>query len=258
MRDWRKVYGPKVVESDRLAECDFETRWLWLLYTLAQDDEGKHPYTRQKMLALTVGTGWTWDDCQRLTTGMSVVGLVTVSGGFVWIVNGAKYNGSVRKDRDGFVYVEQLPPAVDQRLASGEPVQVDQRLTSGEPMEDRELEGEERRGEREGIPVGAAAPPVGLPAWKERAREEPNKVRVLIDLVRTLRPDEPKRGDDGDLAAGLLKRVSDPEYAVALVFQSISQPNRSGSVFRYALGIANGASGNAAGAKANTSSWKGL
>jgi hypothetical protein len=149
MRDWRKVYGRKLTESDRLAERSFEERWLWLLYTVAQDDEGKYPYTRVKLLSLTVGTGWSWADCQRLTTGMSVVDLVSISDGFVHIANGVEFNGQLRGDRQRFVYSAPLPSAVDHRDTSGEPV-VD--LATRALEESRE---EESRREREKSPARA-------------------------------------------------------------------------------------------------------
>lgn len=117
--EWRKVYGKKVIESDRLASLSFDARWLWLLYTVAQDDEGKYPFTRVKVLSLAVGTEWKWDDCQRLTKDLITSGLLTEDGDFVYVVNGAEYNGHMRSDREGFVFPTPLPSVVYQRYTGG-------------------------------------------------------------------------------------------------------------------------------------------
>jgi hypothetical protein len=122
MREWRKVYGEKVAQSDRLAELSFEARWLWLLLTLAQDDEGHFPNTRTKLMALTIGCGWSWDDCQRLTTDCQVAGVVSQDDGFIQITNGVEYNGQFRNDRAPFVYVKPSLPVVNQRGTTDIPV----------------------------------------------------------------------------------------------------------------------------------------
>ena len=85
-------------------------------------------------------------------------------------------------------------------------------------------------------PVEPSASPSNLNEWKELIRGADNKVKVLIDMARTHSKD-PKRKDDGDLAAALLKDAGDPEYAASLVWTAINASERQGSIFKYAMGI---------------------
>ena len=104
MRDWRKLHS-KIVGSEKLAACSFEARWLWALLIVAQDDDGKYPWTPIKVRQLITGTDWDISRCEELCSELALQGLCTrTDEGFVELVNGAEMNGHPTSSRNSVLY----------------------------------------------------------------------------------------------------------------------------------------------------------
>jgi hypothetical protein len=111
MRDWRKLHAV-VRESEKLAACTFEARWLWVLLLSAQDDSGRFPWTPAKVRGLTVGTDWSAESCLSHASVLAEHGLLHFTDeGFVELAKGEQYNGTPSNARNPLHY-ELEPRAV--------------------------------------------------------------------------------------------------------------------------------------------------
>lgn len=119
---WRKIYA-SVITSEKLSECSFEARWLWLLLCLNQDNEGKNWATAVKLKSLIVSTDWSVDYVlSTLMPELAQNQLATIDGNFINVVQGAKKNGTPPNARKSYILTDDTPDAHRMRVARVEHV----------------------------------------------------------------------------------------------------------------------------------------
>ena len=119
---WRKIYA-SVITSEKLSECSFEARWLWLLLCLNQDNEGKNWATAVKLKSLIVSTDWSVDYVlSTLMPELAKNQLATIDGNFINVVQGAKKNGTPPNARKSYILTDDTPDAHRMRVAGDEHV----------------------------------------------------------------------------------------------------------------------------------------
>lgn len=119
---WRKIYA-SVITSEKLSECSFEARWLWLLLCLNQDNEGKNWATAVKLKSLIVSTDWSVDYVlSTLMPELAQNQLATIDGNFINVVQGAKKNGTPPNARKSYILTDDTPNASRMRVAGDEHV----------------------------------------------------------------------------------------------------------------------------------------
>ena len=119
---WRKIYA-SVITSEKLSECSFEARWLWLLLCLNQDNEGKNWATAVKLKSLIVSTDWSVDYVlSTLMPELAKNQLATIDGNFINVVQGAKKNGTPPNARKSYILTDDTPDAHRMRVARVEHV----------------------------------------------------------------------------------------------------------------------------------------
>jgi len=135
MRDWRKLYS-SIITSEKLASVSIDARWLWTLLMVAQDDEGKFPWTPAKVKGLIAGTPWTSEQAAALRTELAESGLCNDSASALLLEGGETLNGTPSNARRAFLY------EIDSRAVMTQPeLSQDSAVT--------QHRGEERRGEKE-------------------------------------------------------------------------------------------------------------
>ena len=92
MRQWRKLHQ-EIITSERLSKVNDSARWLFALLVVAQDDEGKYPWTSSRVNALTAATGWDRVGTDSALNQLCESGVTVLKDGFVYLVHGAEKNG---------------------------------------------------------------------------------------------------------------------------------------------------------------------
>jgi hypothetical protein len=98
MRDWRKLYA-SIIASERLGGMTDAAFRLFVLLVVAQDDEGKYPWTPTKIRSLCVGTNWDSYGSNTALSELSESGVAVLRDGFVYLTNGAALNGTPTNSR---------------------------------------------------------------------------------------------------------------------------------------------------------------
>jgi len=93
VRAWRKI-EQGIITSERLSRLSDSARWLFTLLLVAQDDEGKYPWTPTMVRALTVGTTWDVETSDALLSELRVANVAELRDGFAVLRNGAEKNGT--------------------------------------------------------------------------------------------------------------------------------------------------------------------
>lgn len=93
MRAWRKLESG-IVTSERLASVSDSAKWLFTLLLVAQDDEGKYPWTPTMVRSLTVTTKWDAAGTESLLSELRVANVAELSEGMVTLRHGAEKNGT--------------------------------------------------------------------------------------------------------------------------------------------------------------------
>ena len=106
MRSWRKLESG-IVTSDRLSKVSDSAKWLFALLVVAQDDEGKYPWTPIMVRSLTVGTSWDCATSDLLLNQLRVANVVEVRDGYVVLHRGAEKNGTPPNSKR---YILLYPP----------------------------------------------------------------------------------------------------------------------------------------------------
>ena len=93
MRDWRKLHS-SIIASERLGGLSDAAFRLFVLLVVAQDDEGKYPWTPTKVRSLCVGTNWDSYGSDTVLSELSQSGVAVLRDGFVYLTNGPELNGT--------------------------------------------------------------------------------------------------------------------------------------------------------------------
>lgn len=93
MRTWRKLESG-IITSERLAKVSDSAKWLFTLLIVAQDDEGKYPWTSTMIRSLTVTTDWDSHASDSLLSELTESGVAELRDGMVLLRNGAEKNGT--------------------------------------------------------------------------------------------------------------------------------------------------------------------
>jgi len=93
MRDWRKLHS-SIIASERLGGLSDAAFRLFVLLVVAQDDEGKYPWTPTKVRSLCVGTDWDSYGSDTVLSELSQSGVAVLRDGFVYLTNGPELNGT--------------------------------------------------------------------------------------------------------------------------------------------------------------------
>ena len=103
VREWRPLHRG-IITSDKLGSVDDAAFRLFMYLVVAQDDDGKYPWTRIKRSALVIGAGWDDNRTMKLGNDLVAAGLCEISDGMAQIVNGAEMQGKHRPDVKSFLY----------------------------------------------------------------------------------------------------------------------------------------------------------
>ena len=117
VRLWRKLES-SVVTSERLSKVSDSAKWLFALLVVAQDDEGKYPWTPTMVRSLTVGTSWDSQCCDSLLSELRESGVTTWREGFVSLTNGAEKNGTPANSKRFVMLYPPLSEPYGESLAS--------------------------------------------------------------------------------------------------------------------------------------------
>ena len=167
MREWRKVYG-KLRSSEKLSRVNFESKWLYILLLLAQDDAGQYPWTPTMIRELGASVRWTPLKAERLLSQLVESGLVTKINDMIIILNGKELNGNPR------------PTKYSPRLYPGQP-----RVVPGSSQGRPQDSPGSHRGRTEDVPGSATE--------EEERREEQRREE---EKERTKEREEEKRPED--------------------------------------------------------------
>ena len=162
MRTWRKLHHG-IINSDRLASVSDSARWLFALLVVAQDDEGKYPWTPTKLAALTVGTAWTRVVTDSLASQLRDAGLVTLDKGCIWIVDGADKNGTPANSKSYPLVYDLIAELYDESMPTRSRLEADSSATL-------QIRGDKSREEYPPTPLKPStwiSILKKLPGWKE-------------------------------------------------------------------------------------------
>jgi len=109
MRVWRKIES-SIITSDRLSRVSDSAKWLFTLLLVAQDDEGKYPWTKPRRQALIATTLWDIETTDALLSELSQSGIVALKEGYIHLKNGASKNGTPANSSK---YPVVYPPIAD-------------------------------------------------------------------------------------------------------------------------------------------------
>ena len=146
MRGWRKLHS-NIVASEKLGGISDAAFRLFTLLVVAQDDEGKYPWSATKIRSLTIGTSWNAKATEAALNQLRDSGVAELKDGFVYLAKGMAHNGVPHNSKQQpFVY-EAEP--VEQSIDSSESVPRRYRVgTDAVPtLRVEESRGEERREE---------------------------------------------------------------------------------------------------------------
>jgi hypothetical protein len=167
MRTWRKLHHG-IINSERLASVSDSARWLFALLIVAQDDEGKYPWTPTKLAALTVGTAWTRADTDSLASQLRDAGLVTLGSGCICIVDGAAKNGTPANSKSYPLLYDIVSEPYDESIPTQHRLEADSSATRKIRVDKSR---EDKRREASPIAPLKTSPWISilkkLPGWKE-------------------------------------------------------------------------------------------
>lgn len=106
MRQYRKIESA-ILTSARLSRVSDSAKWLFVLLLVAQDDEGKYPWTKPRINALIATTDWDISRTETLLSELSQSGITVLKDGFVFLRNGAEKNGTPSNSKK---WVDLYPP----------------------------------------------------------------------------------------------------------------------------------------------------
>lgn len=166
MREWRKLHY-SIITSDRLSKVSDSAKWLFALLVVAQDDEGKYPWTPPRINALTAGTDWDRLATESALTQLRVAGVSELRDGYVWLHNGVEYNGTPHNSKSR----PKLYPPVSELTTESQPSRERVATESGATPRGEERRGDKSRVEREETPASEEAVSLSEPenqsTWPE-------------------------------------------------------------------------------------------
>lgn len=163
-REWRKIHRG-IIDSEKIARVSDSAFRLFTLLIVAQDDDGKYPWTPTKLRALTIAAQWDDKFINDMGRDLAAADLITCDDlGFVHIVGGVEKNGlpnrAVSKRPFLFDFVSEPTPHQPQDVDPPTPYQhpgVDATNTQVLAREEKSRE-EKSREEREGDSLNANPP----------------------------------------------------------------------------------------------------
>ena len=113
MRPYRKVYN-QLLRSDKLSRVSYEARWLYTLLLVAQDDEGRFPWTASQVKSLTATTDWEFKGATGHRDELVKTGAIETDGKVITIVRGKELNGNPRPTQyPDFHYPDIVPNSTE-------------------------------------------------------------------------------------------------------------------------------------------------
>lgn len=198
MRDWRKLYS-SVIASERLGGISDKAFRLFALLVVAQDDEGKYPWTPTKVKALCIGTNWDSRGSDSALSELRERGVAQLRQGYVFLTNGAELNGTPANSKKWpFIYKDDIVTNSD-----SEPIQHPESSEAAPTLREEEIRGDKSRGEIRGEWAAPAwfEPLTQLPGYKKR------------DYTKTAASLEAACGDAGVSVVDVVKGFAE-EYPV--------------------------------------------
>tara|TARA_Y100000310_G_C20616248_1_gene780787 strand:- start:415 stop:1227 length:813 start_codon:yes stop_codon:yes gene_type:complete len=168
MHEWRKLYGKKLSNSERVASISFEARWLYVLLLGLQDDHGQYPWTPVMIRSLCATTDWNTKRATELLKEIEKAGLGETKETMFVLRNGQSLNGVPTSGK--YAGRANLYPVNEERTSRV----VQEKVRSTPRIEEKRIE--EKRIEEE----------KSVPDFLETLREIPEWSKVTADKEQEL------------------------------------------------------------------------